>query len=249
MKTTKINEDFLDTVDTSEVTHQDVEVTAEEEQLTPEQWNRKYIHEYSHMIVLERLMIGIDAERHIPKAKALFEKVLDMYYPDHAPIQIIYTKNSVYKNMYERAGAQYEDCSPGYSFLVDTDYKDTVRYKTAVSTFDTHNEVRNFLNFAVVMNKLSYKNVGGNINSGHVEVYISNGEGEWVRPNDSRGDVFLAREYEEVYNMDSQGAFKYSTLNKLVDDLDIKLIGGHTAEIKEEVYAWYDNIYKAKHSS
>ena len=46
--------------------------------------------------------------------------------------------------------------------------------------------------------------------------------------------------------MDSQGAFKYSTLNQLVDDLDAKMIGGHDAEIKKEVYAWYDDIYKAK---
>lgn len=151
--------------------------------------------------------------------------------------------------MYERAGAQYEDCSPGCSFLADTDYKNSVRFKTALSTFDTSNEVRNFLNFAVVMNKLSYKTIGGQTQGGHVEVYISNGEGEWERPNNSRGDIFLEREYEEVYNMDSQGAFKHSTLDKLVDDLDVKLIGGHTAEIKEEVYAWYDNIYKAKHGS
>ena len=36
MKLKKINEDFLDAVDTSEVTHRDVEVTAEEKPLTPE---------------------------------------------------------------------------------------------------------------------------------------------------------------------------------------------------------------------
>ena len=36
MRTTKINEEFLDAVDTSEVTHRDVEVTAEEKLLTPE---------------------------------------------------------------------------------------------------------------------------------------------------------------------------------------------------------------------
>ena len=148
--------------------------------------------------------------------------------------------------MYERAGAQYEDCSPGCSFLADTDYKNSVRFKTALSTFDTRNEVRNFLNFAVVMNKLSYKTVDSQTQGGHVEVYLSNGEGDWERPNGSRGDIFLNREYEEVFKMDSQGAIKYSTLNQLVDDLDAKMIGGHVSEIKEKVYAWYDDIYKAK---
>jgi len=32
------------------------------------------------------MLVGVDAEQAIPKIKALFEKVLDMYYPDHAPI-------------------------------------------------------------------------------------------------------------------------------------------------------------------
>ena len=86
METTKINEDFLDAIDTNEVTRPDVEVTAEENPLTPKQWNRKYVHEYSHMIVLFRMLVGVNAERAIPKIKALFEKVLDMYYPDHAPV-------------------------------------------------------------------------------------------------------------------------------------------------------------------
>jgi hypothetical protein len=35
MSTKRINEDFLDTVDTSDVTQQDVKVTAEEERITP----------------------------------------------------------------------------------------------------------------------------------------------------------------------------------------------------------------------
>ena len=110
--------------------------------------------------------------------------------------------------MYERAGAQYEDCSPGCSFLADTDYKNSVRFKTAVNTYDARNEVRNFLNFAVVMNKLSYKTVDSQTQGGHVEDYISNGEGDWERPNGSRGDIFLDREYEYVFKMDSQGAIK-----------------------------------------
>jgi hypothetical protein len=35
MSTKRINEDFLDTVDTGELTQQDVKVTAEEERITP----------------------------------------------------------------------------------------------------------------------------------------------------------------------------------------------------------------------
>jgi hypothetical protein len=35
MTTKRINEDFLDTVDTSDMTQQDVKVTAEEERITP----------------------------------------------------------------------------------------------------------------------------------------------------------------------------------------------------------------------
>jgi hypothetical protein len=198
------------------------------------------------MIVLFRVMPDLNAARDIPRVKALFEKGLDMYYPNHAPIQVIYTHDNVYKNVYEKGGAQLEECGWGTSFLADTDYKNSVRFKTAVNTYDARNEVRNFLNFAVVMNKLSYKTVGSQTQGGHVEVYLSNGEGDWERPNGNRGDIFLNREYEEVFKMDSQGAFKYSTLNQLVDDLDAKMIGGHDAEIKKEVYAWYDDIYKAK---
>ena len=248
MTTKRINEDFLDTVDTSDMTQQDVKVTAEEERLTPQQWNSKYVHDYTHMIVLFRVMPDLNAARDIPRVKALFEKVLDMYYPDHAPIQVIYTHDNVYKNVYEKGGAQKEECGRGISFLADTDYKNSVRFKTAVNTYDTRNEVRNFLNFAVVMNKLSYKTVGSQTQGGHVEVYLSNGEGDWERPGGvaSFSDIFLNREYEEVFKMDSQGAFKYSTLDGLIEDLDVKMIGGHVAEIKEEVYAWYDDIYKAK---
>ena len=246
MITKRINEDFLDTVDTGELTQQDVKVTAEEERLTPQQWNSKYVHDYTHMIVLFRVMPDLNAARDIPRVKALFEKVLDMYYPDHAPIQVIYTHDNVYKKVYEEGGAQFEDCGWGVSFLADTDYKNSVRFKTAVNTYDARNEVRNFLNFAVVMNKLSYKTVGSQTQGGHVEVYLSNGEGDWERPNGNRGDLFLNREYEDVFKMDSQGAFENSTLNQLVDDLDAKMIGGHYTKIEKEVYAWYDDIYKAK---
>jgi hypothetical protein len=212
----------------------------------PEKWNRKYVHDYSRMIVLFRVMTYLNAARDIQRVKALFEKVLDMYYTDHAPIQVIYTHDNVYKNVYEKGGAQLEECGWGTSFLADTDYQNSVRFKTAVNTYDARNEVRNFLNFAVVMNKLSYKTVGSQTQGGHVEVYLSNGEGDWERPNGNRGDLFLNREYEEVFKMDSQGAFENSTLNQLVDDLDAKMIGGHYTKIEKEVYAWYDDIYKAK---
>ena len=204
----RINEDFLDSKD---IELDDVKVD-QEETLSVREWNRKYAQEYDQMIVLTRIFVGTGATEDIKKTKILYERVLDMFYPDHAPIQVIYTHDSSYNNLYQAAGAQYEPSQTTSDYLLFYDYKNSVRFKSAIQIGNKPRDIKRFLNFASAMNYLSYKKVGSQNAGGRTEVYVSDGGINFYRPGyetSSISDTILPIYLEEIHN----GTKKYNFLS------------------------------------
>ena len=168
---------------------------------------------------MDRLFVGTEAARDIKKAKLLFERVLDMFYPDHAPIQLIYRNESSYDKIYHAAGAQYEPSS--YStWLLINDYKNSVAFKTCIQIGYKPREIKHFLNFAAAMVKLQYKKIGSQNAGGRSEIYISDNGSGFERPgheNASISDAIIPFYLDEI--RDGKKKFNSLTAKDLTENV------------------------------
>ena len=228
----RINEDFLDKQD---IELDDVEVEHEEPIIPFKEWNKKYAHEYDQLIVLSRIYVGTEAVRDIEKTKIWFERLLEMFYPDHAPIQLIYTNESSYDKIYQTAGAQYE--SNFYSeWLLEYSFKNSVRFKTCIQIGYKPREIKNFLNFAAALNKLSYKKIGSQTAGGRTEIYLSDGGNNFTRPGTILDTVL------PIYFIEIHDGKKYNRLS--AEDL-AETVAKYTSEDETKVFKVIEEWWKS----